>query len=72
MSFLGNTFFSAASMPEGLNVLIQCLPLTQSATLLRSISWGESWEIWRLAVIVGCNILFLAVAIRQINRMKNI
>ena len=72
MSFLGNTFFSAASMPAGLNGLIQCLPLTQSATVLRSISWGESWEIWRLGVIVGCNIVFLLIAIHQINRMKNI
>ena len=72
MSFLGNTFFSAAAMPEELNVLIQCLPLTQSATLLRAISWGESWDIWRLAVIFGCNIAFLAIAIHQINRMKNI
>ena len=72
MSFLGNTFFSAAAMPEGLNVLIQCLPLTQSATLLRAISWGESWDIWRLGIILGCNIAFLAIAIHQINRMKNI
>lgn len=72
MSFLGNTFFAASTMPDGLNVLIQCLPLTQSATLLRSISWGESWEIWRLAVIVGCSIVFLLIAIHQINRMKNI
>ena len=72
MSFLGNTFFSASTMPGGLNILIQCLPLTQSATLLRCISWGESWEIWRLAVIVGCNLAFLLVAIHQINRMKNI
>ena len=72
MSFLGNTFFSASAMPEGLNVLIQCLPLTQSATLLRCLSWGESWEVWRLAVIVVCNIAFLLVAIHQINRMKNI
>jgi hypothetical protein len=53
-------------------VLIQCLPLTQSATLLRAIAWGESWDIWRLAVILGCNIAFLAIAIHQINRMKNI
>ena len=72
MSFLGNTFFSAAALPGGLNILIQCLPLTQSATLLRCISWSEGWEIWRLAVIVGCNIAFLLVAIHQINRMKNI
>lgn len=72
ISFLGNTFFSASSMPQGLNVVIQCLPLTQSATLLRSMSWGENWELWRLAVIIGFNVIFLLVAIRQINRMKNI
>ena len=72
MSFLGNTFFSAEAMPRGLRVLIQCLPLTQSATLLRSISWGENWQIWPLAVILGSNAVFLLVAIHQINRMKNI
>ena len=72
MSFLGNTFFSASAMPGGLNLLIQCLPLTQSATLLRSLSWGESWQPWRLAVILICNIAFLVISIHQINRMKNI
>ncbi len=72
MSFLGNTFFSAAAMPRGWNVLIQCLPLTQSATLLRSISWGEGWPLWSLAVILGSNAAFLLVSIHQINRMKNI
>ena len=72
MSFLGNTFFSAGAMPARLNILIQCLPLTQSATLLRAISWGESWQIWRLAVIIGCNLAFLLLAIRRINRMKNV
>ena len=72
MSFLGNTFFSASAMPEGLNGLIQCLPLTQSATLLRSLSWGEGWQPWRLAVIGLCNLAFLLLSIHQINRMKNI
>ena len=72
MSFLGNTFFSASAIPGGLNLLIQCLPLTQSATLLRTLSWGGNWEPWRLAVILCCNIAFLLIAIYQINRMKNI
>ena len=72
MSFLGNTFFSTSAMPGGLNMLIQCLPLTQSSTLLRSISWGESWQLWRLAVILLCNVTFLVISIYQINRMKNI
>ena len=72
MSFLGNTFFRAAAMPPVLDIAIQCLPLTQSATLLRAISWGEKWELWRLAVIVLCNAVFLLIAICKINRMKNI
>ena len=72
MSFLGNTFFSATAMPAGLNLLIQCLPLTQSATLLRTIVWGESWELWRLAVILGFDLVFLWIAIRRIDRMNNI
>ena len=72
MSFLGNTFFSAASMPPALSAAMQCLPLTQSATLLRSICWGESWNPWRLAVLLGCNAAFLLVAIHRIDRMKNI
>ena len=72
MSFLGNTFFAASAMPKGLATLIQCLPLTQSATLLRTISWGESWQLWRLAVILACNAAFLVISIHQINRMKNI
>lgn len=72
MSFLGNTFFSAATMPNTLRAVIQCLPLTQSSTLLRSIAWGESWDIWRLGVILLCNGVFLLLAIYKINRMKNI
>ena len=72
MSFLGNTFFAASAIPGGLNILIQCLPLTQSATLLRAIAWGDGWEVWRLGVIVVCNIAFLLVAIHRIHRMKNI
>ena len=71
MSFLGNTFFSAATMPAVLHGVIQCLPLTQCATLLRSIGWGEPWELWRLGAILLCNAVFLLLAILKINRMKN-
>ena len=72
MSFLGNTFFAATAMPKGLNAVLQCLPLTQSATLLRSIAWGADWELWRLGVILFCNAACLLLAIYKINRMKNI
>ena len=72
MSFLSNTFFSMETMPAGVGLLIQALPLTQTAAVLRSLSWEYSCELWRVAVLALYNLAFLLVALRQINRMKNI
>ena len=72
MSFLSNTFFGLDTMPEGVNLLIQALPLTQTAVVLRSLSWEKTCEIWRVGILALYNLLFLLVALRQINRMKNI
>ena len=72
MSFLGNTFFSMANLPVGINWGIQALPLTQTAALLRSLSWGVGWDWWRVGILVLYNLIFLLIALCQINRMKNI
>lgn len=72
MSFLSNTFFSLDTMPKSVGNLIQALPLTQTAAVLRSLSWERTGEIWRVGVLVLYNLAFLLVALRQINRMKNI
>lgn len=72
MSFLGNTFFDMASMPQGVGLLIEALPLTQTAAVLRSISWGTGCAIRRIGVLAAYTLVFLLVALRQINQMKNI
>ena len=72
MSFLGNTFFGMDTMPAGVDMLIQVLPLTQTSVILRSLSWGTDCSFWRIGVLVGYNLVFLLVALWQINRMKNI
>lgn len=40
MSFLCGTFFSTGALPDGLRWLIECLPLTHTSSLLRSIASG--------------------------------
>ena len=72
MSFLGNTFFGLDTVPEGVSLIIQALPLTQTSAVLRSLSWDKTCEIWRVAILALYNLVFLLVALRQINRMKNI
>ena len=72
MSFLGNTFFSMETMPSGVGLLIDALPLTQTSAVLRSLGWGMGWDAWRVGVLVVYNLAFLLVALGQINRMKNI
>ena len=72
MSFLSNTFFGLDSMPEGVGAVIQALPLTQTAAVLRSLSWDRTFDLWRVGILTLYNLAFLLVALRQINRMKNI
>ena len=42
MSFMCGTFFSTATLPEGLRFFINCLPLTHASQLLRSLTVGGS------------------------------
>ena len=72
MSFLGNTFFGMETMPAGVDLLIQALPLTQTSAILRSLSWAEGCQVWRIGVLLAYNLAFLLIALGQINRMKNI
>ena len=72
MSFLSNTFFDVSTMPGVFHKVIEYLPLTQSATQLRLTAWGEGLHGKSVGLIVLYNVLFLTIAIYQINRMKNI
>ena len=57
MSFLCGTFFSTAILPDAVRFFINCLPLTHTSQLLRSISVGG--EIFLTSVII---LIFYAVA----------
>ena len=72
MSFLGNTFFGVDTMPTGVDLLIEALPLTQTSAVLRELSWGMDCPLWRIGVLIVYNLVFLLIALCQINRMKNI
>lgn len=72
MSFLSNTFFDVSTMPGVFEKIIGYLPLTQSATQLRMVAWGETMNYLSVGLIVLYNVVFLSIAIYQINRMKNI
>ena len=72
MSFLSNTFFDVSTMPGVFEKIIGYLPLTQSATQLRKVAWGETMNYLSVGLIVLYNVIFLSIAIYQINRMKNI
>ena len=72
MSFLGNTFFGVDTMPTGVDLLIEALPLTQTSAVLRGLSWGMDCPLWRIGVLIVYNLVFLLIALCQINRMKNI
>ena len=72
MSFLSNTFFGLDSVPEAMRLLIQALPLTQTSAMLRSLSWDGTCGLGQVAILALYNLVFLLVALRQINRMKNI
>lgn len=50
MSFLCGTFFSTAVLPDAIKFFINCLPLTHTSQLLRSITSGD--EIFLLSAVI--------------------
>lgn len=72
MSFLCGTFFSMEGSNPVLTAFIDALPLTQTATLLRSIAWSGEVQLWRIGILLAYNAVFLIVTIVTIEKMKNI
>ena len=72
MTFLCNTVFSTQKLPTVFYCVIEFLPLTQASTLLRSIGSGFPLPWWRLLVLAGYTILFLAITLGVITKRKNL
>lgn len=53
MSFLCGTFFKTTALPDAVRVFIEALPLTQTSTLLRSLSEGEPLVLMPLAILLA-------------------
>lgn len=58
MSFMCGTFFSTSTLPEGVRVFVEILPLTQTSRLLRALNSGGDF-LWSAAAIL----IFYAVII---------
>ena len=71
MSFLCGTFFSTATLPEAVRLLIELLPLTHTSYLLRSISSGETFAMSSVLVLVGYVIAGFLLGNRAFQRLRD-
>lgn len=72
MSFLCNTFFSTDQMPGGFRQIISLLPLSQTSSMVRSISNGETPGIFGLLVLFLYLIVFGLISVLFIYKKKNL
>lgn len=72
MSFLCNTFFSTEQMPSGFRQVIALLPLSQTSSMVRSISNGEEPGAFGFFVLFLYLIVFGCISVLFIYRKKNL
>lgn len=72
MSFLCNTFFSTEQMPSGFRQAISLLPLSQTSSMVRSISNGEQPGTFGFVVLFAYLIVFGLISVLFIYRKKNL
>lgn len=72
MTFLCNTFFSLDRLPAVLKIVISYLPLSCTSSILRSISYGEPFEITGVFVLMLYLIAFLTLTYVYTLKKKNI
>lgn len=52
MSFMCGTFFSTGTLPDALRFFVNCLPLTHTSQLLRSITSGEEFVFVSAVILI--------------------
>lgn len=72
MSFLCNTFFSVEKMPRVLGGFIGILPLSQTSSMLRSLSHGESAGGFGIVILLLYIVFFGALSTLYIYKKKNL
>lgn len=71
MSFLCGTFFSTATLPSALRLLIELLPLTHTAQLLRSLTFGADLSIGSLIVLSIYAAIIFVLDLRAFRRLTD-
>ena len=72
MSFLCNTFFSTDQMPAGFRQVISLLPLSQTCSMVRSISNGEAPGTFGFCILFLYLLVFGFLSVLFIYRKKNL
>ena len=72
MSFLCNTFFSTDQMPAGFRQVISLLPLSQTCSMVRSISNGEAPGTFGFCILFLYLLVFGFLYVLFIYRKKNL
>lgn len=72
MSYLCNTFFSIDSMPGGLRHVISALPLSQTSSMIRSISAGGTVDLRGIGILMLYLLVFGAMAFWFLYKKKNL
>lgn len=70
MSFLCNTFFSTAEMPDGFRQVIGFLPLSQTSDLIRRIAWNVRPGVSGIVILLLYLACFAALSTGFIYRKK--
>ncbi len=68
MTFLCNTMFPVERMPAAVAVVINCLPLTHTARMLRAIAYGQEingWSIFYLAAMTAAFLVLTNIVIKK-------
>ena len=71
MSFLCGTFFSTATLPSAIRMLIELLPLTHTSQLLRSLSSGADPLMGSFVVLSVYAAILFAMNLRSFRRLSD-
>jgi ABC-2 type transport system permease protein len=68
MTFLSGTFFSLSQIPEALEAVLYCLPLTHSSQCLRAVTLGQPFPWFSLLALVCFGLFFFGASMIVLKR----
>ncbi|MDO5545830.1 MAG: ABC transporter permease [Eubacteriales bacterium] len=72
MAYLCNTFFSTENMPRAMRSVLAVLPLSETSSIVRSISYGEPYDPAGILVLLAYLVVLTAVGLWFVYRKQNL